>query len=347
MTKKTTALAKRGATDLAPLIADDLEYAAVLAASDTADATRVAYTNDFKYWTEYAEERELPVFPIGAGSLAAYIGHLAKSGYKVSTIRRRCAAIAYYHNTVKGDDGEYHVSPTGHRTIRKLLHGLTREHGAAPDKKTALTVDLVRQIVENLDAEMAQTYSPKKEQRVRRAALRDKAIILVGLMTGMRRSELEYLEWGHFNFTQEGVTIFIPMSKTDKNKEGQFTSLPQLDGVTVCPIVALREWEEYLDNNGEDSAYVFDCSGSTINRMVQRRLAAIIGDESVDYGAHSFRSGHVTEAHKAGGRLEDIMAQTRHKSRQVAQGYIQHTELLRNPSTLGLLKRLQPGVLDG
>ena len=342
--KKTKALAVRESADLAPLIEDDLAYAAELAAGDTADATKLAYDNDWKSWTAYAEERELDVFPVGPGSLAAFIGHLAKAGYKVSTIRRRCAAIAYKHKTTKVD-GEFYISPTEHHTVRRLLRGLARKHGAAPDKKTALTADLVRKIVSGLNLDIQTAASG--EQLVR--GTRDRALMLVGFITGMRRSELEYLEWEHIQFAEEGATIFIPKSKTDQSMEGQYVAIPRVEGLrdmAMCPVWALQQWEDCADAHRIDSAYVFDCSGKTINRVVQRQVAKFLGDDYVDYGAHSFRSGYVTEAHRAGGRLEDIMSQTRHVSRDVAQSYIQQTELTQNPATLGLLQRLQGDTED-
>lgn len=344
MSKKKTlsdseALALREPSALVERRRLNREYASKLAAASKADATLKAYASDLAHWESYATRCDIIIFPVSVEALAEYIGFLSRHDktdpdskrHAVSTIRRRCAAIAYLH---KASDAP---SPTWSPKIRELLQGLAKTHRKKLDKKTSLTADLVRTMVEGIDAALTEGLDLEKEWRARR----DRTVLLVGITVGMRRSEIAAMEWDHLVWEEEGVTVFIPDSKTDKG-EGQYVAIPRVPGAALCPVVALEEWEAFLDAQGEDGVSVFHCSGKTINRIVQRQVAAVLGeDEAIDYGAHSFRSGFATEAYRSGARLEDIMQQTRHKSRDVAQGYIQHLEQGKNPAVHGVLQRLQ------
>lgn len=315
---------------------EDLAYAAQLAAASRADSTRQNYEADFAHWKAYAEAHGLRVFPVNRGGLAAYLGHLTSQGYAVSTIDRRCAAITYFHNTHKVD-GKFVPSPVHHPSIRATLQGYRSQNEREPNRKEPLTLDLVRRIVDFLEGRDPEHPPPATEY-----ALRDRTLILVGFITGMRRSELAALEWDHITEFEEGSIIRIPKSKTDQKREGQQVGIPRTGHSRYCPLVALDEWWNYLEEQENDSAYVFGCSAKTINRIVKRCVSTILGpEEAKRYGAHSFRSGYTTEAHRSGGRLEDIMAQTRHRSRTVAQGYIRKGELMQNTATLQLLQHLQ------
>ncbi len=331
--KRTKALAKRQPSDIAERRKLNREYASKLAKAAKADSTMKAYASDLAQWEEYAAENDLLLFPISVEVLAEYIGSLARASYSISTIRRRCAAIAYLH---KASDVE---SPTWSPKIRELLQGLAKTHRKKIDKKKALTADLVRAMVKKIDETFFTVgLDHEKEWRARR----DRTILLVGITVGMRRSEIAAMEWDHLEWLDDGVTVFIPDSKTDKKGEGQYVAIPRVPDAVLCPVVALEEWETFLDAQGEDGVSVFHCSGKTVNRIVQRRVAQVLGeDESLDYGAHSFRSGFATEAYRSGARLDDIMQQTRHRSRDVAQGYIQHLEQGKNPAVHGVLQRLQ------
>jgi integrase len=353
--RRTTALARREPSSIAERRKLNQEYASKLAAASKADATLIAYASDLAHWEQYATTHDVTIFPVSVDDLREYIGWLAREEtdaekkarqkqerdgplvpkkvvYSISTIRRRCAALAYLH---KASDVP---SPTWSPKVRELLQGLAKKRRKKPDKKTALTGALVRAMVAAIDTTLSGELDPDDEWRARR----DRTVLLVGLTVGMRRSEIAAMEWDHLTWEEGGVAIFIPDSKTDKKGEGQYVALPRVPGATLCPVTALEEWETFLDAQGEDGVSVFHCSGKTINRIVQRHVAHILGeDESLDYGAHSFRSGFATEAYRSGARLEDIMQQTRHRSRDVAQGYIQHLEQGKNPAVHGVLKRLQ------
>lgn len=72
-------------------------------------------------------------------------------------------------------------------------------------------------------------------------------------------------------------------------------------------------------------------SGSAINRLVKRRVAMAGFDPSL-YGAHSLRSGFITEAARSGANLGDAMALSGHRCAVVASGYYREAKVLENPA---------------
>ena len=72
--------------------------AAPTPAAEKSDATRRAYRSDFSHFTTWCESAGRAPLPASPETVAAYLAYLADADrLKISTIRRRCAAIAYVH----------------------------------------------------------------------------------------------------------------------------------------------------------------------------------------------------------------------------------------------------------
>src|SRR3984893_2670926 len=93
-------------------------------------------------------------------------------------------------------------SPIGSESIKATLSGIRRSIGAAPVRKKAATSDVV--------LSMAGTVGGESLRQ-----LRDRAILLIGFASAMRRSELVALNVDDLEWTAEGVLLHIRRSKTD------------------------------------------------------------------------------------------------------------------------------------
>jgi integrase len=80
------------------------------------------------------------------------------------------------------------------QTIKATLPGIRRSIGAAPVRKRAATADIVLGMVATGGAETLRQ-------------LRDRAILLVGFASAMRRSELVALNLEDLEWTAEGVLV--------------------------------------------------------------------------------------------------------------------------------------------
>ena len=144
------------------------EAAAEFIAASKADATRRAYASDWRDFTTWCAAHQQADLPAAPATVAAYLGALASGGAKVSTVRRRCAAIGDAHQ--RGG----HDNPAAHPGVKATLAGIARTLGAPPVKKAALTADLVATALRRIPQDLA--------------GLRDRALILIGFAAALRRS---------------------------------------------------------------------------------------------------------------------------------------------------------------
>jgi len=89
-------------------------------------------------------------------------------------------------------------------------------------------------------------------------AARDRALLLVGFAGALRRSELVGLRFENVRFTDDGLVVTIPKSKTDQEGEGQTVGIPYGSHPESCPVRALAAW---LERSGIPSGYLFPAIG--------------------------------------------------------------------------------------
>ena len=158
------------------------------------------------------------------GSRPLYFTALAAT-HKVSTIRRRAVAIAQAHKEHGLD------SPTSHKICREVLTGIANQKGTAPRRKSALTLELLK------DALLAIGGETLKSKR-------DRALLLVGFYAARRRAELAALDVTDVRFEKRGAVLTIRRSKTDQQGAGTEVALPTLPVRALCPVKALKAWIE-------------------------------------------------------------------------------------------------------
>lgn len=247
-------------------------------------------------------------------------------GLKVSTLERRLTSISMAH----ADAGL--PSPTTHPDVRRQMKGLRRLHAKRARK--------VQPVGLNLAVQMA-NYCRDEDDPV---CARDRALILVGFAGAFRRSELVQLDVSpeHLKFTEEGLTIWVPRTKT--HPEGQDKFIPHGTTATACPVRALRVWLGHLGYDvvadpARELAAIADAPASTplfrpITRggaesygnvrdrrltaqsvaLVVKRIAAEVGVTNPgEFSGHSLRAGFVTDARRAGAANHEIKKQTGHK----------------------------------
>ena len=73
----------------------DLTAAVAYAQADKAAATRKAYATDFRLFEAWCQAARVSALPALPETVAAYLAHGARSGYRASTLGRRVAAIRY------------------------------------------------------------------------------------------------------------------------------------------------------------------------------------------------------------------------------------------------------------
>lgn len=314
-------------------LAHDSERVEHYVQQSMSENTRRAYETDWKCFESFCDSRGVSPLPAAAETVASYLSALADGtwgrcddGYAASTIQRRMTTIRVIHRARGHDD------PTDHEAVAKTWKGIRRddEVQVAQGGREALLSADVRAMVDALDTSELK-------------GIRDRAILLVGFATGMRRSELADLDVDDVTFRARGAVLHIDSSKTDQEGKGRKVSMEY--GGDYCPVEALRTWivEAELEEgplfrtvgrwgNARDSRL----SGKSINRAVKSAAESIVHLDEEEVGAHSLRAGHVTQRKIEGESNDAIMQQTGHSSESTMRQYDRKAQLFRHDVTQSL-----------
>ncbi len=306
--------------------------------------TFLAYSADFADFERWCQ-RQTPAFVAIPTSEEAIIGYLTEASeqrrpsgafsVRAGTIERRLSGIAWAHAI------DNHLSPRTPR-VAKLMHAIkvkrSRDGERPPKKAAPLTLVDLRKICRHLDDAPSQ------------ATTRDRALILIGWVCALRRSEIAALDLGDVGrITAEGFVLTIRRSKTDQEGAGRSLPVASEEG-TLCPVAALQSW---LAIRGEGPGPLFwrswrskihadkAISEKQVARAV-RRLVVAAGlkpeIKELDFSAHSLRAGFITEAVRAGHRDGEIMDRSGHKSHEVFMGYVRIAQTFQNNPARGFSK---------
>ena len=164
---------------------------------------------------------------------------------------------------------------------------------------------------------------------------RDRAILMVGFAGGgRRRSELSAMCIEHLTQAPGGYVARLPNHKT-AGRTQEALVFPIFDDAAV-------QLDRWLNVAGIQSGPVFrgiHRSGRILSKLgpntilrIIKELADRAGLPSRLYGAHSLRSGFVTEAARRRIPLTEAMAISNHRSYDVAIGYYRPGRLADNPA---------------
>lgn len=250
-----------------------------------------------------------------AAGLKAKVGPL-----KLSTVVQRVAVLSTAHKLKRL------ANPCELPSVRTLLSRARRaavKRGERPTKKTAITRAELEAMLATCDDSLE--------------GLRDRAMLCFGFASGgRRRSEIAAADIRDLRKVgDDGYIYRLEYSKTQQ-------AGVKADSAPDKPILgrsaaALSAW---LDATGIHEGAIFrriwkDHVGpallpGSVATIVKRR-ARLAGLEG-DFGAHSLRSGFVTEAGKQGVPLPAVMAMTEHRSVASVIGYFQSGAAEDNPA---------------
>ena len=287
-----------------------------LVAADAPSTVR-AYTADWKHFSLWCTARQQVPMPAMPELVGDYLSDLGE-GYARATLRRKVAAIARA-NRLAG-----YPLDTRDTSIRDVLRGIGRTHGAPPKRAQALATEEVQKLVATC------TDDP--------AGLRDRALILVAFAGALRRSELCAIEVEHITWKPRSLELLIPRSKTDAESEGARIGIPRGKSEATCPVRALQAWLRSVEI---DQGPVFRAvthrgtvrstalSGEAVRLIVLKRarLAGIKGTLLEPISPHGLRAGFVTSAYRNQVPDEEIMGHSRHRSLTVMRSYVRRSKL--------------------
>ena len=240
---------------------------------------------------------------------AAIDAALVAGGFKtkrgapaLATVMHRLAVLSKAHQLRELPN------PVRDPAVQELVRRIRRGHaarGVRPDAKTALTRD-------PLTALLATCTDGLK-------GVRDRALLLFAFASGgRRRSEVAGARMEQLEKVDEHTYLYrLGQSKTDQSGTGA-----QPDAVKPVVGAAATALSAWLSASGVTSGPIFrrihktrpggPLSGQAVWLIVKRRAA--LAKLEGDFGAHSLRSGFVTEAGRQAVPLKEAMALTGHRS---------------------------------
>jgi site-specific recombinase XerD len=242
--------------------------------------------------------------------LEAFIEHVQDDGLKISTVRTKLAfLIAFLHFLMEQEVISEAVLKK--RIKLKLPELLPRAMHPADVKKLLLVIDDVR----------------------------DRALILLLLRTGMRIGEALGLRLNDLDIRDRKVHLF----QGEKNSMGRVVYLS--DDV----LLALKRWLHQRDPNKEFVFYGHGnrpiCYSTGRSRFVKYIQKA--GLEQKGYTVHCLRHTFASELLNAGMRLECLQQLLGHQDIEVTRRYARLTDRTREEEYFRAMAIIEKGGIDG
>jgi len=279
---------------------------ALQVADSHAPATRVAYEADwraFRAWCDRLAPVDASLVALAASddTLSTYIGALDRRS--PSSVRRAIAAIRLAH-----ERAGYPALLEERPATVAVLRGHARRHARTPRKRqSAATDERIRLMADTRDTTTL-------------IGLRDRALLLVGVDTGLRRSELVAIDIEHLSRQASGIVIRIPTAKSDQAGEGANVALLARPGSPWCPVEALERW--LAAGGARKTGAVFvglrrsrHCHEPGEQRLSGRAVARVVKAAAEaaglpgDWAGHSLRRGMITTALNQGKEVREYLDQ--------------------------------------
>jgi len=312
-------------SDHALVVPADLTAVRGYVAESLAPATRRAYRAALAAFTRWCDDQGVAPLPASPETVAAFLAAEADHGRAVATVEQRAAAIRWAH------EARGHESPTSTKLVRSTMAGIRRERGVAPNRKQPATVDRLAAMVSHTDVETV------KGQR-------DRALLLFGFASAMRRSELAALDVDDLEEADRGLLVTVRRSKTDQEGRGHQRAIVPGRKAELCPLRALRVW---LGAAGITSGSVFrsvsrhDAVGESLSTRgiadVVKMYAERAGFDPSEFSGHSLRAGFITSAAEKGANADRIMDHTGHRSHAMVRVYTRRADAFADHAGEGLL----------
>ena len=233
-----------------------------------------ATRSDWAAFARWCIARGEPAIPAAPASVVDYIEDLA-SGNEAATVPRRVAAIRDWHRA------SGLATPTDDERVRLALTRAQWHQRRAPGHTVPLDASELASILAAIPVNLV--------------GVRDRALLLVGYVAGLRPSELVSLDVSDLTVVEDGLAVSLMRGRI---------VIPYGVEPDLCPVLAWQDWEAAAGLTAGPAFRSVDRDGrlgltrlgeKAITRMVQRAAERAGLDES-RYSALSLRLGMLASA---------------------------------------------------
>ncbi len=280
------------------------------------DNTRRSYANAIRHF----EVEWGGLLPASPQNVARYLAENAEK-LAPSTLRHRLAAIANWHAQ------QGFVDPTRASVVRHVLKGIRAVHTSKARQARPLQVEGLTLVDDAIRAAIASEHSDRPALL---RNLRDRAFLLVGFWRGFRTDDLLGLRVENVTVAPgEGLDLYLPRSKTDRQADGRHFKVPALS--RLCPVTAYQDWitEAGLTSGpvfraidrwghvGEDALHP-----NSVIALLRSAFSRADVAFSEEYSGHSLRRGFAGWAAANGWSLKELMEYVGWKDVRSAMRYL-------------------------
>jgi integrase len=266
-----------------------------------ADNTDRAYKRWWQMALAWCEAEERTPLPMTGQTVAEFIGHLmrstAKTGqpYSPNSLDQALSAIRTAHFR-----GGYEGQPPT-RAARELIKVHRQDRAKAgwrPRRAKAVTLEVLRLLLAQCDQDSL-------------SGRRDASILVLGYGLMGRRSELAAIQLSQLTISEDWVTVFIPMSKTDTNAKGEDVDVPRALAPDIDAGRIVDSYVQGLKEFGITDGPLLRAihargtvggglSGSAVGEIVKKLAKAANLTDAERTTAHGLRAGGPTDAAERG-----------------------------------------------
>ena len=264
-------------------------------AQSRSTSTTKAYLRFIKKFLEWCKSRKLSVqLPFSVSTVSLYLFEIHQSCASSASMIQAHAALKWFHSFVPSLDR----NPLDSEFCKNIIELAKHTKSKPVTKKKPFSSQIIKAILDSHNKEDASLKD-----------LRVAALCSLAFAGFFRYNELCNIVPSHIEFHSEYIRIFLPRSKTDVYREGNYVYIRSL-GTPYCPIGVLRRYMNLagIDANSNLPLFrplVFHRSNTSYTlrdgkisytscREILRGTLKQLGFNPEDYGLHSLRSGGIT-----------------------------------------------------
>ena len=294
----------------------------------------------------------------GKDHVAAYLRYLTHRNRRPRTLESRCGAIVLFLGMIR-DSGKTGLEEVTRRDVEAFIeHEQDRGNKITTIRTSLVSVQaFLRYLVEEgiaspdifsrrirlqLPERLPRAMDPDDLQKLLSVIkdIRDRAMIMVLLRTGMRIGELLHTKVTDVHIKERRIEIY----EAEKNRLGRVVYLSD------DAVIALRKWLKERNPREEYLVYTrmsTDTMSYSTARTIFQRYIVKAGLTDKGYSLHTLRHTFATEFLNAGMRLECLQVLLGHRSIEETRRYARLTDKTREEEYFRAMSRIERRGRDG
>ena len=199
-----------------------------------ADSTAKKYVSEIKKIFAWYRTKQITLkLPFTISIVALYLFGLDQQRKPPASMVLVHAALKWLHSFVPNSS----QNPLDNAPCKNFVESAKRTRGQPISKKRPVDANMLKKIIDKY----VQDGASRKDLRLA-------ALCCLGFAGFFRFSELSNIQPDHLTFNEEFVKVFVPKSKTDVYREGNYVYVSRTQS-NYCPASML---EKYIDVAGLD-----------------------------------------------------------------------------------------------